>query len=74
MTRMTLKRCVLLFSKAMHTKLNSKRLEGWTGWNVPGWEEECKERLAAHAITAKTKEDWVDVANFAMFMWNLTKE
>lgn len=56
------------FTRRMLEKLADKRAEGYCGWNEPG---ECsvdrlKEMLSEHL----PKGDMVDVANFAMMIWN----
>jgi len=69
---MSLLECVIAFSTAMLHKLWIKEHEGFTGWDRLDWGKRCKEKLVEHVARAKTKEDWVDVANFAMFMWRMS--
>lgn len=61
---------VTRFTSAMTRKLREKRLEGRRGWNR---EDECsmedlKEMLIDHIRDGDG--DMVDVANFAMMIWN----
>ena len=54
------------FSYDMIEKLRQKAEEGKRGWNDPNWDiEDIKQQLIEHA----EKEDFIDVANFAMFAW-----
>lgn len=60
-------KAVFLFAKEMLCKLNNKYEEGWDGWDD---KKQCDtaefiERLKDHVDS----RDWVDVANFAMFLW-----
>ena len=58
---------VFNFAKAMSEKMKRKREEGRCGWwdiiNVR--DETLREMLIAHV----EKDDWVDVANFAMMLF-----
>ncbi len=58
------------FSAKMLEKLNTKRLDGWTGWNDRTMRGEFVTRLLEHARRADlgVKGQWVDVANFAAFL------
>jgi hypothetical protein len=52
------------FAHAMNDKLESRKMRGWKGWNTIS-ENSLRERLRHNIET----EDWVDVANLAMFLW-----
>ncbi len=55
------------FRNAMLSKLRRKAVEGKSGWDDPDWtKEQILEALKEHV----EKGDMVDVANFAMFLWN----
>lgn len=56
------------FSIAMSNKLDAKRKEGRGGWNNP---HECtRESLYMMLADHVRKGDMVDIANFAMMIWN----
>ena len=55
------------FAEAMKRKLLLKAREGWTGWNHAAFGRRCREKLRDHIPDG----DPIDVANFAMFLWNL---
>ena len=59
---------VIRFAKEMEIKLGVKRAQGRGGWNDP---DECSitalERMLSEHIA---KGDPVDIANFAMMIWN----
>ena len=56
------------FAVAMTAKLAKKRAEGAGGWNRP---HECSmERLQKLLAASVAKGDPVDIANFAMMIWN----
>lgn len=60
------------FAKAMKAKMLIKYLEGFEGWDdISGLEKDISDRLIAHAKRGKGQE--VDVANFAMMLWNAAK-
>ena len=51
----------------MKQKLFRKYFEGYTGWDNPSWTpDKIMKALKDHI----EKRDMVDVANFAMFLWN----
>ena len=57
------------FAHHMKLKLTKKFLEGKTGWDDPDWtEEQIMQALKSHV--EKENGDMIDVANFAMFLWN----
>lgn len=59
---------VARFSAAMSNKLDAKRAEGRGGWNKP---DECSvESLCVMLADHVRKGDMVDIANFAMMIWN----
>ncbi len=61
-------RGVFNFSSAMLEKLHDKRREGRSGWNDPG---RCSVRQLKKMLSEHLKKgDMVDVANFAMMIWN----
>lgn len=63
---------VLRFAEAMRDKLKRKRKQGRGGWDNPA---ECPietlERMLAEHVA---KGDPVDIANFAMMIWNRKKD
>lgn len=62
-----LEACVDDFADKMKKKLREKYMEGKTGWDDPDWSHE--DRIAALEEHLE-KGDMIDVANFAMFVWN----
>lgn len=64
---LALYRLNLAFSDAMHRKIVNKFKEGKRGWDDPSIKEPLKKALLEHF----EKGDMVDVANFAMFIWNI---
>ncbi len=59
--------CVDAFALEMKKKLRQKFLEGRHGWDSPDWpKDDIRRRMYEHI----DKGDPVDVANFAMFLWN----
>lgn len=55
------------FTKELKLKLIEKRNEGKSGWDDPEWSEEnIRHQLIEHIA----KGDMLDVAAFAMFLWN----
>ena len=56
------------FAYAMKKKLISKAMrDGKAGWDDPNWP---REDILRQLIEHVEKGDMVDVANFAMFVWN----
>lgn len=55
------------FAKAMNERTSQKRQEGFSGWA----ESECRRSMRQRIGTRIRQGKWVDVANFAMFLWNL---
>lgn len=67
--KQSLDACVDAFADAMKRKLKEKFLQGKTGWDDPFWTKDMIiDALKEHI--EKGNEDMVDVANFAMFLWN----
>ena len=61
--------CVDAFAEEMKAKLIDKLTKGYSGWDDPEWSsEQIKKTLKEHLD--KSNSDMVDVANFAMFLWN----
>jgi len=59
--------CVDDFARALKAKLNEKNRKGKSGWDDPDWsEEDILRQLREHI----DKGDMLDVAAFAMFLWN----
>lgn len=55
------------FAVATRKRLDEKEQEGFDGWAEREWRRSMRGR-----IETKIKQGrWVDVANFAMFLWNL---
>ena len=60
------------FANAMCEKLDRKRDEGKGGWNDPS---QCSiDDLRSMLIEHVDKGDMVDIANFAMMIWNREKQ
>lgn len=55
------------FAAEMKEKLLHKKREGWSGWSHTDFGPDCRAKMLKHIV----KGDPVDVANFAMFLWNL---
>jgi hypothetical protein len=60
------------FTKEMNQRLTEKQSERWTGWddsiNYPS--EEFRERIHQKLYSKySTKQDLVDIANYAMFLY-----
>jgi hypothetical protein len=51
----------------MRTKVMSKLDQDFAGWNLDKWKLYMQEQLHNHLL----KEDYLDVANIAMFLDNL---
>ena len=57
------------FAKEMKVKLLRKKAQGFEGWDFIG-SENAQLKLMKHFVRAiRDPEQWVDVANFAMFLW-----
>ena len=59
------------FGIEMKDKLLDRQAAGWSGWSDPEYKKVLEEKLLDHVKKAKTKIDYVDVANFAAFLWHL---
>lgn len=57
------------FAEAMKIKMKLKAEQGYKGWDNPINEDGIKQALIDHVF--KDGPQWVDVANFAMMMWNI---
>lgn len=56
------------FAQAMHDKMAAARAKGKEGWDDP---ERCSdERLGDLLSNARFLNEYVDVANYAMMLWN----
>lgn len=55
------------FAIAMKQKMAAKASCGWRGWNSGDYRQAFQEALLRHVVDG----DPVDVANYAMFLWNL---
>lgn len=53
------------FRLAMLRRLRAKERAGWSGWGDPSLELDFRNRL----IQSFVRGNWVDVANFAAFLW-----
>lgn len=59
------------FAEEMKLKLIAKLKEGRSGWDSEEWEiADIKKALKEHV----EKGDPIDIANFAMFLWNREEE
>lgn len=67
------------FSVAMHGKLNRKAEQGYRGWDDPKMENAICESFDKHVekitdLSVEEKEEnFVDIANLAMFRWNFER-
>ena len=58
------------FSMAMRRKLLLKKHQGFYGWNDKSYRGVIGKKLMEHVERArKDPSQWVDVANFAAFLW-----
>lgn len=56
------------FAQAMHDKMAAARAKGKEGWDDP---ERCTtDRLIELCDLSLLAAEWVDVANYAMMLWN----
>ena len=69
--RQQLQMVVREFGAVMLAKLQTKRLRGFTGWNATNLPDSVLERgLMDHVARAmRDPKQWIDVANFAAFLW-----
>lgn len=62
-----LEKCYRSFRNTAWDRLMEKHKAGHYGWDDPDWDEaEIRSRLEK----AFKEQKWLDVANFAMFLWN----
>ena len=59
-----------IFGIVMFQKLLEHQKMGWQGWNNKKEMEKYRGGLKERIIKNALQEDWVDVANLAMFAWN----
>jgi hypothetical protein len=59
------------FRDAMLSRLLEKLDYGWSGWSYRKEMERLDGGLKERIIRNALEGDWVDVANLAMFAWNL---
>ena len=60
------------FAAEMKNKLIDKRAEGWEGWRESACMDELRQNFKIHATgNLDGFVDFIDVANFAAFLWNL---
>jgi len=71
-----LNKAVTVFSKEMKTKLQAKRGEGWYGWDCPAYKLNMIHKLQQHVtrLVLGDVSQAVDIANFAMFLWNIDRQ
>ena len=64
------------FSAEMREKLLAKADQGWVGWDHPNYRLDLEQKLFAHVLRALRGDSrqWVDVANFAAFLWAQSSE
>jgi hypothetical protein len=70
--RTKLRNLVRLFSAAMRLKLLYKHDRGWENWDAPAFREKLVDDLMQHlvrAIETRDHKKWIDVANYAAFLW-----
>lgn len=56
------------FAQAMHDKMTAARAKGKEGWDDP--EQRTDKQLEALFLQCYERGEWVDVANYAMMLWN----
>lgn len=64
------------FAAALKEKLQSKYSRGWRGWDDDVYFHEFKKRCVHHAMDAILNNDddqWIDVGNFAAFLWHQSR-
>ena len=66
----TLSELVAKGAQQMLLKLKEKQEEGRSGWDDQTNYRGMWQQLELHA----SRRDWIDVANFALFLWNLEKQ
>lgn len=67
----SLEDCTETFSQSMMHRLRKIFFEGESGWDDPDWSiDEIKMRIEKKLNEAKTDDDFIDIANLAMFAWN----
>lgn len=72
MKRGSIKQLVNQFSEAMRARLYYKgRVDQFSGWDTARFSErELIDRLLSQVVRAqKEPHRWIDVANFAAFLW-----
>lgn len=71
--RTMLRQLVREFSSEMREKLLAKADAGWGGWDIKIYKKTLEEKLVHHLVRALKGDakQWVDVANFAAFLWYL---
>lgn len=62
-----LNQAIFFFALEMLSKLTKKSIDGWTGWNRKSYKNKLIKDLKYHV----EKKQWIDVGNYAMFLWNL---
>lgn len=62
-----LRALVELGADAMEAKLIEKLRASWCGWDDPENADMLKRQLCQNILEG----DWIDVANLALFLWNL---
>jgi hypothetical protein len=62
-----------IFHDQMLIRLSGQDVRGWHGWSDKKAMAKYKGGLKARIIKNAQNGDWVDVANLAMFAWNLEK-
>ncbi len=60
------------FAVKMKAKLRSKLKAGYSNWDEPNFRNSLHDGLHNHLDDEPV--DYVDVGNFAAFLWNLTNE
>lgn len=70
--KQALDRLIDVFAGYMRDKIHEKRRKGFTGWNHDKMINLMTESIEAHVKKAKLDPfQWIDVANLAMFLWNI---
>ena len=73
-----IRKALKVFSGCMDQRLEEKARKGFRGWDDPEKvsDDDLKEDMAIHvnrALIQDEKGRWIDIANYAMFLWKREK-
>jgi len=66
--------CVDAFAKEMKAKLCMKAIHGYRGWDDEANTEGLRHMIQRRVDGPKPTTKDIDIANYAMFLWNLNQE